>query len=109
MLSATEPWLTRTRARYELLLAAHHDPDLAATMVQFGIKFYDLARDVVTQWHPKDPPVDPAVVHEQAVVVLTYINGVMMSFVQGYPVVTDVDHLERLIQAILRSIDTHGT
>jgi low affinity Fe/Cu permease len=36
--------------------------------------------------------------------VLTFINGVMMSFVQGYPVVTDAAHLDRRIQEMLRSI-----
>jgi AcrR family transcriptional regulator len=108
MLSSTEPWLTRTRARYELLLAAHHDSDLAATMVQFGVRFYSLAREVVSHWHPGDRPVEAAVIDEQAVVVLTYVNGVMMSFIQGYPVVADADHLDNRIQDILRGINSHG-
>ena len=104
ILSSTEPWLTRTRARYELALATRHDPDLNQTMMQFAIRFYALARDVVVQWHPQAPPPDAALVDEQAVTVLTYINGVMMTFVQGLPVVTEAEHLDSRIQGILRGV-----
>jgi hypothetical protein len=104
MLSGTEPWLTRTRARYELLLSAYRDPDLAATNQQFFVRLYSLARDVVAHWHLDGPPTDPALIDEQVMTMLTYINGVMMSFVQGYPVVADADHLDHRIQGILRSV-----
>ena len=103
ILSSTEPWLTRTRARYELMLAARREPELATSMLEFGAKFYGLARDVITKWH--EAPVDSAVIDEQAVTVLTYVNGVMMTFVHGFPVVSDADQLDRRIQAILRSVD----
>lgn len=105
MLSRNEPWLTRTRARYELLLAAHRDPDLNNAMLQFGIRFYGLARDVVAQWHHDDPPDDPAAIDDQAMLVLTFVNGVMMSFVHGYPVVSDAEQLDVRIRAILRSVN----
>jgi hypothetical protein len=36
ILSSTEPWLTRTRARYELMLAARREPELATSMLEFG-------------------------------------------------------------------------
>ena len=106
MLSGTEPRLTRSRARYELTLAGHRDPDLGATTLEIGMRFYGLARDVIAQWHPDDPPPEPALVDEQAVILLTFISGVMMSFVHGYPAVTDAEHLDYLIQAILRSVTT---
>jgi DNA-binding transcriptional regulator YbjK len=103
ILSSTEPWLTRTRARYELMLAARREPELAVSMLEFGAKFYGLAREVITKWH--EAPVDAAVIDEQAVTVLTYVNGVMMTFVHGFPVVSAADQLDRRIQAILRSVD----
>jgi AcrR family transcriptional regulator len=106
ILSSTEPWLTRTRARYELMLAARRDPDLAVTMLKFGTKFYGLARDVISKWHGNQ--VDSSLIDEQALTVLTYVNGVMMSFVHGYPVVTDVDQLDHRIQAILHSVTIEG-
>ena len=103
ILSSTEPWLTRTRARYELMLAARREPELSASMLGFGAKFYGLARDVIAKWHGGQ--LDSALLDEQASTVLTYINGVMTTFVHGFPVVTDADHLDRRIQAILRSVD----
>lgn len=106
ILSSTEPWLTRTRARYELMLAARREPELAVSMLEFGAKFYGLARDVITRWH--ETPADPALIDEQAVTVLTYVNGVMMSFVHGYPVVSDADQLDARIRAILRSVTTES-
>jgi hypothetical protein len=63
-----------------------------------------LPREVIVQWHPAEPPPDSSLIDEQVVMVLTFINGVMMSFVQGYPVVTDAAHLDRRIQEMLRSI-----
>ncbi len=106
MLSGTEPWLTRSRARYEIILRTNREPDLAATMSNMGLRFYGLARDVITQWHPAQSQPDAMLIDEQAAMVLTYIQGVMMSFVQGYPVVTEPERLDRHIQAILRSIIT---
>ncbi|MEZ0364996.1 hypothetical protein ACAG26_15040 [Mycobacterium sp. pUA109] len=102
MLSGTEPYLTRTRARFEMLLQSRDDPDLDATMREYGIEFYDLACRVIAHWY-NDSAVPEAHVHERAVVVLTFISGVMTSFVQGYPVVTDAAQLDELIRQILHS------
>jgi AcrR family transcriptional regulator len=104
ILSSTEPWLTRTRARLELTLAARRDPDLTVTMLEFGAKFYGLARDVIARWH--ESPVDPALIDEQTMTVLTYLNGVMMTFVHGLPVVSDAEQLDLRIRALLRSAIT---
>jgi DNA-binding transcriptional regulator YbjK len=104
MLSGSEPGLTRSRARYELVLASHRDPDLAAVMIEMGLRFYSRAREVIVQWHRGDAPPDPSAIDEQAVTVLTFIDGVMMSFVHGYPVASDAEHLDRRIRAILRAI-----
>lgn len=100
MLSGTAPYLTRTRARFELILYAHQDPDLNATMASYGIRFYELARDVVAGWYD-DPAMAPAVIEERAVMVLTFISGVITSFVNGYPVVSTAEHLDSQIRHIL--------
>lgn len=107
MLSGTEPYLTRSRARFELLLCAHHDPELNTLMAAYGAQFYVLARDVIAHWHDTSE-VSDAAVEEPAMVVLTFISGVMTSFINGFPVVTDAGHLDRLIRQILAGsgIDT---
>lgn len=101
MLSGTEPYLTRTRARFELILHAHRDPDLAAIVSTYGAQFYSRAREVIARWYD-DPTVPAAHIEESAVVVLTFISGIMTSFVHGSPVITDAHHLDQLIRHLLQ-------
>jgi AcrR family transcriptional regulator len=100
----SEPWLTRARARYELMLLASRDPDVAASLSESSDRVGTLAREVVTQWHPADSAPDPALVDDQALATLTFINGVMMSFVAGQPAVDDAEHLDRLIQGVIAGV-----
>jgi AcrR family transcriptional regulator len=104
MLAGTEPWFTRTRARYELMLSARGNQGLTERMLAYGVRFYGLARDIVAQWHPPGSTAGAGLVDEQAMVILTFVNGVMMSFVHGYPVVADADHLDRLLQGVLNGV-----
>jgi hypothetical protein len=102
--SAKEPWFTHAKARYELTLLASRDPELAATFSQSGDGFYTLARRVVAQWHPADSTPDPALVEDQAIAILAFINGVMMTFVAGQPAVDTAEHLDRLIQGVIAGV-----
>jgi AcrR family transcriptional regulator len=104
LLSGTEPWLTRSRARYELILATRHDPEIATRIVKYGLHFYSLTRNVIAQWHPQAPPPPAALIEEQTAMILTVINGIMVSYVAGFPAITDADRLDRHIQAMLGSI-----
>jgi DNA-binding transcriptional regulator YbjK len=100
----SEPWLTRARARYELMLLASRDPELATSLNEASDRLYTLARDVVTQWHPAGSTPDPALIQDQALATLTYINGVMITFVAGQPVVDSAEHLDRLIQGVIAGV-----
>ena len=100
----SEPWLTRAKARYELMLLASRDAELAATLNESGDRLYTLAREVVTQWHPAESAPDPALVDDQAIATLAFINGVMMTFVAGQPVVDSAEHLDRLIQGVIAGV-----
>jgi hypothetical protein len=102
MRSGTEPYITRTRARFELVLHARQDPDLDATMQSYSIRFYDLAHDVVARWY-QDTAIPDAQIAECATKVLTFISGVMVTFVNGYPVVTDAARLDTWIRQILHN------
>jgi AcrR family transcriptional regulator len=104
MFSATDPGLTRARARHELALAARRNPDLAATMSKVTTQIYGLARDVVAGWTDDRPPADVETIEERAVTVLTYVSGVMLSFVYGRPAVTDAHDLDRHIRAMLSGL-----
>jgi AcrR family transcriptional regulator len=100
----TEPWLTRAKARYELALLAGRDAELAAILDDSSDRLYRLARVVVTQWHPPDTAPDPALVEDQAIAILALINGVMMTFVAGQPVVDNSAHLERLLRGVIAGV-----
>lgn len=113
MNASNEPWLTRSRARYEMVMDASRDPDLDAILQQATSRFYGLARDVVAQWHPADAPPDRTVIRQQTIAAFSFVNGVMMSFVAGRPAVSDAAHLDRLLGAVIAAseaaIDDHST
>jgi AcrR family transcriptional regulator len=104
LLSGTEPWLTRSRARFELILETRRNADIAAKIVDYGQHFYVLAHEVIVQWHPPTPAPDPALIHEQTSMILTLINGIMLSYVAGFPAITDAHQLDSHIQGLLRGI-----
>jgi BetI-type transcriptional repressor, C-terminal len=101
MYVAADPWLTRAKARYEIVLLAGRDPDLAATLNESAEGLYALARDVVAQWHPAETAPEPALIEDQAIATLAFINGIMMTFVAGQPAVDSAEHLDRLIQGVI--------
>jgi DNA-binding transcriptional regulator YbjK len=100
----SEPWLTRAKARYELMLLAGRDPELAAILNESGERLHTLARDVVTQWHPAGSTPDPALIEDQAIATLALINGVMMTFVANQPAVDNPERLDRLIQGVIAGV-----
>jgi DNA-binding transcriptional regulator YbjK len=104
MYVAKEPWLTRAKARYEILLLASRDPELAATLNESAEGIYAVARDVVALWHPADTAPDPALVEDQAIAAMTFINGVMMTFVAGRPAIDSAEHLDRFIQGVIAGV-----
>lgn len=100
MLSAQEPYLTRTRARFELILQGHRDPQLAVTLGGYSVRFYSVAREVVARWYGESAATSTHV-EQRAVAVLTYISGVMLSVVAGSPVITDAGELDTQIRQLL--------
>ncbi|OBF57315.1 transcriptional regulator [Mycobacterium sp. 852002-53434_SCH5985345] len=100
----SEPWLTRAKARYELALLAGRDGELATALGESAKLLYTLARDVVTQWHPAESAPAPALIEDQAIATLAFINGIMMTFVAGQPAVDSAEHLDRLIQGVIAGV-----
>ena len=86
------------------MLLASRDAELAAALNESGDRLYRLAREVVTHWHPAETATDPALIDDQAIATLTFINGVMMTFVAGQPIVDSAEHLDRLIQGVIAGV-----
>ena len=47
---------------------------------------------------------DPGLIDDQAIATLSFINGVMMTFVAGQPIVDSAEHLDRLIQGVIAGV-----
>lgn len=110
LLSTKEPQLTRVKARYELALQASRDSDLRATLREATDLMNELARNIVMHWHSAaGAHPDTALIEEQTTAMLTYIDGVLMSFVVDLPPVRGEEHLDRLLQGLLIGIaQTHS-
>ncbi|BBZ27554.1 TetR family transcriptional regulator [Mycolicibacterium madagascariense] len=104
MYSGTAPYLTRTRARYELILHAGRDEELMAALRSSVESFYRLIRDVVAGWHRGQGPVPDDVVDAQARATLALVNGVMLSFVAGRPLVQSAAELEHLLDGLIAGL-----
>jgi DNA-binding transcriptional regulator YbjK len=104
MKSASEPGLSRTKARYELALQAIRDPVVAGAFQENVFRFVELSRHVVQRWQPVHTPPDPALVEDQAVATMTFIDGVLMSFVRGGHAIRSAEQLDRLIRGIISGI-----
>lgn len=77
---------------------------MAAALGESAERLYALARDVVTRWHPADSAPEPALVDDQAIATLAFINGIMLTFVAGQPAVDSADHLDRLIRGVIAGV-----
>jgi hypothetical protein len=51
----------------------------------------------------RPPDRNRGLIEERAMMVTTFISGLLMTFVNGYQVISDADHLDRLIRQILES------
>jgi DNA-binding transcriptional regulator YbjK len=104
MLSAEEPRLTRTKARFELLLQANRDPDLAEAFRYNSEMFTELhRREIMSRSHSGDDQ-DPKVLDEQTTATMSFVSGVHMSFIAGDRSITSAQQLDLLLIGIADGI-----
>jgi hypothetical protein len=108
VLSSRPPWLTRTKARYELIMQAGRDPELAVIVDDIAVRFHELVKQAVAQWQTTDVGPDPALVEEQTFAVLRFIEGVMIGFCRDSQVDLGAEQIDRLIQAIIAGVHDHS-
>jgi hypothetical protein len=103
------PWLTRTRARFELSLEAGRDPGLAAVMQQSVPVFNRLVRQALTQWQPDGGVADEVLLAEQADAVERLIEGIMLSYCRGgVTAAPSIEQIDRLIRAVIVGLGILG-
>jgi AcrR family transcriptional regulator len=108
MMAARDPWLTRTRARFELALQAGRDPVLGEILQQTNSRFTALARQAVKGWQDPGRPIHDVLIDDQTVAALTFIDGVMMGFVRGVSTFHDQHHLARVLHEIIDGAGQHN-
>jgi hypothetical protein len=104
MQASSGPALMRARARVELTLHSNRDAVLGETMQLVTLQFYQLCRELISKANPDFPDTDPDLVDAQGVAVLTFIEGVYMSFVRGIPSIAGAEHLDSLLRAIIAGV-----
>jgi DNA-binding transcriptional regulator YbjK len=109
MLSGQEPRLTRTKARFELLLQANRDPELAEIFRHNSELFTELHRqEILSRSHSKDKP-DPKVLDEQTAATMSFVSGLHMRFIAGDRSIDSAEQLDLLLKGIADGIAAaHG-
>lgn len=106
MLSAAEPRLSRTRARFELMLQANRDPQLANVFRHNNEIFTELhRREILARSEPGRTP-EPHVLEEQTVATMSFVAGVQMRLVAGDRSVGSAEQLDRLLRSIADGVAT---
>jgi AcrR family transcriptional regulator len=103
MASAHEPGLSRTKARFELLLHANREPAIADVFQTNFALFTELHRDLVIRSQPNGQ-LDRAVIDEQVGGVMSFVSGVLMRLAAGQRPVTSAEHLDQLLAGVINGI-----
>lgn len=101
--STREPRLSRTKARFELILQANRDPALAAVFRHNMQLFAEVQRDIVVRSQP-DRELDPAVVHEQATATMNFVSGLFLRLVAGEQAFDSGEQVDRFLTSIVNGI-----
>jgi len=99
--SGTEPWRSRTKARYELMLQSGRDPELVDAFEQNLDLFTQLHRDIVLRLQPPGTDATEGVIEDETLVTMMFVNGLLMSFARGDRPVRSAAELDRLLSAIV--------
>jgi len=102
--AGSEPQLSRTKARYELTMQAARDPAMAAILQQATDGFTKLHREILVQLMPHGAELESAVVEDLSNITLTFINGLLLRFVQGDRIIDSPKQLDRILAAIAAGI-----
>jgi DNA-binding transcriptional regulator YbjK len=98
------PQLSRTKARYELIMHASRDPALAEALARTTEAFGNLHRNIVARLVPPGTELDTAVIDDLSNVTMTFINGLLVRFAYGDHIVDSAEQVDRLISAIVTGI-----
>jgi DNA-binding transcriptional regulator YbjK len=105
MRAAQEPALSRTKARYELLMQAPRDPALMESLQAITARFAAMSEEAVAQLQPPGAALDSALINDQAFAITTFIAGLHLGYIYGGErQVESVEKLESLLYAVIDGV-----
>ena len=105
MRAAQEPALSRTKARYELLMQAPRDPALMESLQAVTARFAAMSQEAVAQLQPSDAALDSALINDQAFAITTFIAGLHLGYIYGGErQVESAEKLENLLHAVIDGV-----
>jgi DNA-binding transcriptional regulator YbjK len=99
-----EPRLTRTKARYEVLLQATRDPELVQQVEHSTALFMELSRAVIMQMQPDDIAPDAELIDDQTYAAMTFINGALIGIACGDRRIHSAEQLDALLAGIVAGV-----
>jgi DNA-binding transcriptional regulator YbjK len=109
MLSGQEPRLTRTKARFELLLQANRDPDLAEIFRHNSELFTELHRQEILSRSRSSVKPNPKVLDEQTAATMSFVSGLHLRFIAGDRTIDSAEQLDIVLTGIADGIAAaHG-
>jgi AcrR family transcriptional regulator len=109
MLSGQEPRLTRTKARFELLLQANRDPDLAEIFRHNSELFTELHRQEILSRSQSSAKPNPKVLDEQTTATMSFVSGLHLRFIAGDRTIDSAEQLDVVLTGIADGIAAaHG-
>ena len=105
MRAAQEPALSRTKARYELLMQAPRDPALMESLQAVTARFAAMSEEAVAQLQPPGAALDSALINDQAFAITTFIAGLHLGYIYGGErQVESAEKLENLLHAVIDGV-----
>jgi DNA-binding transcriptional regulator YbjK len=104
MRTAVEPERSRARARFELMMMSHRDPELAAVFSTLMEQFVAIGEEAVSQLQPRDAALDMALVKAQAFAVITFLGGFLFQLANGVAGLRNAEELEGYLHAVIAGV-----
>lgn len=104
MRTAVEPERSRARARFELMMIASRDPELATVFDGLMDGFVAISEAAVAQAQHSGAPPDPEVVKEQAFAVVTFLGGFLFRLAYGLAELDNAEKLERYLHSVIAGV-----
>lgn len=101
--AGSEPYVFRTKARYELFLEATRDPELATLLKQTTTLYNRLLREYVIQLQAGEE-VDDALVEHQATAAVAFVGGVIEALTAGMSEFRNPEKIDQVLFAIVHGL-----